>query len=150
MLTWYFQKNIDQNFRENYFRQFVSPIFRSFKLSRIFFLFLFLIWIVYVVFLLWLAVILIKLLCLMHSLIIHLMMNKKIYFTEIFNHFNRKIIKLIFNPHTMSLKKKTDLLNKQRNKQTNKTKQTNTKHKRWKMHLDLENSRKLYSFPFFF
>lgn len=51
-------------------------------------------------------------------------MNKKIYFTEIFNHFNRKIIKLIFNPHTMSLKKKTDLLNKQRNKQTNKTKQT--------------------------
>lgn len=57
-------------------------------------------------------------------------MNKKIYFTEIFNHFNRKIIKLIFNPHTMSLKKKTDLLNKQRNKQTNKTKQTNTKHKR--------------------
>lgn len=52
------------------------------------------------------------------------MMNKKIYFTEIFNHFNRKIIKLIFNPHTMSLKKKTDLLNKQRNKQTNKTKQT--------------------------
>lgn len=57
-------------------------------------------------------------------------MNKKIYFTEIFNHFNRKIIKLIFNPHTMSLKKKTDLLNKQRNKQTNKTRQTNTKHKR--------------------
>lgn len=52
------------------------------------------------------------------------MMNKKIYFTEIFKHFNRKIIKLIFNPHTMSLKKKTDLLNKQRNKQTNKTKQT--------------------------
>lgn len=51
-------------------------------------------------------------------------MNKKIYFTEIFKHFNRKIIKLIFNPHTMSLKKKTDLLNKQRNKQTNKTKQT--------------------------
>lgn len=50
------------------------------------------------------------------------MMNKKIYFTEIFNHFNRKIIKLIFNPHTMSLKKKTDLLNKQRNKQTNKHK----------------------------
>lgn len=58
-------------------------------------------------------------------------MNKKIYFTEIFNHFNRKIIKLIFNPHTMSLKKRTDLLNKQRNKKkTNKTKQTNTKHKR--------------------
>lgn len=57
------------------------------------------------------------------------MMNKKIYFTEIFNHFNRKIIKLIFNPHTMSLKKKTDLLNKQRNKQTNKT----NKHKAQKM-----------------
>lgn len=54
------------------------------------------------------------------------MMNKKIYFTEIFNHFNRKIIKLIFNPHTMSLKKKTDLLNKQRNKkkQTKQNKQT--------------------------
>lgn len=50
-------------------------------------------------------------------------MNKKIYFTEIFNHFNRKIIKLIFNPHTMSLKKKTDLLNKQRNKKKKQTKQ---------------------------
>lgn len=60
------------------------------------------------------------------------MMNKKIYFTEIFNHFNRKIIKLIFNPHTMSLKKKTDLLNKQRNKKKNKQNKTN-KHKAQKM-----------------